>query len=82
MLALSNGAYVSGLNRFVHEGMNGISNIKVHLKTRSGNVNNRKMTINGKIVPLQHNSHITLLIPTDPKHIIIKELHCNPPLKQ
>ena len=32
---------VSGcdLNRFVHEGMNLISNVKVHLKTRSGNVN-------------------------------------------
>ena len=28
-----------GLNRFVHEGMNDISNVKVHLKTRSGNVN-------------------------------------------
>ena len=28
-----------GLNRFVHEGMNNISNVKVHLKTRSGNVN-------------------------------------------
>ena len=28
-----------GLNRFVHEGMNGISNVKVHLKTRSGYVN-------------------------------------------
>ena len=28
-----------GLNRFVHEGMNQISNVKVHLKTRSGNVN-------------------------------------------
>ena len=27
------------LNRFVHEGMNHISNVKVHLKTRSGNVN-------------------------------------------
>ena len=27
------------LNRFVHEGMNLISNVKVHLKTRSGNVN-------------------------------------------
>ena len=24
-----------GLNRFVHEGMNHISNVKVHLKTRS-----------------------------------------------
>ena len=23
------------LNRFVHEGINGISNVKVHLKTRS-----------------------------------------------
>ena len=28
-----------GLNRSVHEGMNHISNVKVHLKTRSGNVN-------------------------------------------
>ena len=27
------------LNRFVHEGMNNISNGEVHLKTRSGNVN-------------------------------------------
>ena len=24
-----------GLNRFVHEGMHNISNVKVHLKTRS-----------------------------------------------
>ena len=28
-----------GLNQFVHEGMNHISNVKVHLKTRRGNVN-------------------------------------------
>ena len=28
-----------GLNRFVYEGMNHISNVEVHLKTRSGNVN-------------------------------------------
>ena len=28
-----------GLNRFVYEGMNHISNVRVHLKTRSGNVN-------------------------------------------
>ena len=28
-----------GVNRFVHEGMNHISNVDVHLKTRSGNVN-------------------------------------------
>ena len=28
-----------GLIRFVHEGMNRISNVKVHLKNRSGNVN-------------------------------------------
>ena len=27
------------LNRFVHEGMNHILNVEVHLKTRSGNVN-------------------------------------------
>ena len=28
-----------GLNQFVHEGMNHISNVKVHLKTCNGNVN-------------------------------------------
>ena len=28
-----------GLNRFVHEGMNHISNAEAHLKTGSGNVN-------------------------------------------
>ena len=28
-----------GLNRYVHEAMNCISNVKVYLKTRSGNVN-------------------------------------------
>ena len=28
-----------GLNRFVHDGMNDISNVKVYLKTRIGNVN-------------------------------------------
>ena len=28
-----------GSNRFVHEGMNHISNVKVHLKTRSGCLN-------------------------------------------
>ena len=28
-----------GLNQSVHEGMNDISNVKVHLRTRSGNVN-------------------------------------------
>ena len=33
-----NGAYV-GLNRSIHEGMKDISNVKVHLKTLSGNVN-------------------------------------------
>ena len=27
------------LNRFVHEGMKDISNVKVHLKTCNGNVN-------------------------------------------
>ena len=30
--------YGCGLNRFVHEGMNYISNVEAHLKTRSGNV--------------------------------------------
>ena len=29
-----------GFNRFVHDGMNHISNVEVHLKTRSGNVYN------------------------------------------
>ena len=33
-----------GLNRFVHEGMNHISNVEVHLKPRSGNVNIGNMT--------------------------------------
>ena len=28
-----------GFNRSVHEGMNDISNVKVHLRTPSGNVN-------------------------------------------
>ena len=28
-----------GLNRLVHDGMNHISNVEVHLKTRSGKVN-------------------------------------------
>ena len=28
-----------GLNGYVHEGMNDISNVKVHLKTHSGNDN-------------------------------------------
>ena len=28
-----------GLKRFVHEGMNHISNVEVHLKTHSGNAN-------------------------------------------
>ena len=31
--------YGCGLNRFVYEGMNTTSNVKVYLKTRSGNVN-------------------------------------------
>ena len=31
--------YGCGFNRFFHEGMNHISNVRVHLKTRSGNVN-------------------------------------------
>ena len=28
-----------GLNRSVHEGINNVSNVKIHLKTHSGNVN-------------------------------------------
>ena len=31
--------YGRGLNRSIHEGMKYISNVKVHLKPRSGNVN-------------------------------------------
>ena len=34
-----------GLNRFVHEVMKHISNVKVHLKSRSGNVNIAKCFI-------------------------------------
>ena len=34
-----------GLNRFVHEGMNHISNVEAHLKARSGNVNIEKCLI-------------------------------------
>ena len=35
------GVFGCGLNRFDHEGMSYISNVKVHLKTSSGNVNIR-----------------------------------------
>ena len=28
-----------GIHQSIHEGMNNISNLKVHLRTRSGNVN-------------------------------------------
>ena len=31
--------YGCGINLYVHEGMNHISNVEVHLKTRIGNVN-------------------------------------------
>ena len=41
-LARSNGAYV-GVAGCVHKGMNHISNVKVHLKTRIGNVNIQEM---------------------------------------
>ena len=41
-----------GLNRFVHEGMNHISNVKVHLKTRSGNVNIFRWMINMRLYEL------------------------------
>ena len=37
-----------GLNRFVHEDMNHISNVTVHLKTRSGNVNIQKWLLDTK----------------------------------
>ena len=37
-----------GLNRFVHEGMNHILNVEVHLKTRNGNVNIRVCTVHLK----------------------------------
>ena len=32
-----------GLNRSVHEGVNDFSNVKVHLRTRSGNVNSLRL---------------------------------------
>ena len=52
-----------GLNRFVHEGMNHISNVKVHLKTRSGNVNihQRKQTT-GILSGLFQHAYICLYI--------------------
>ena len=34
-----------GLNRFVHECMNHISNVNIHLKTHSGNVKIKLYTI-------------------------------------
>ena len=34
-----------GLNQLVHESTNHISNVKVHLKTRSGNVNIEAMNV-------------------------------------
>ena len=42
-----------GFNRFVHEGMNHISNVEVHVKTRSGNVSiflNIHMTIHDRML--------------------------------
>ena len=36
-----------GLNQFVHEGMNHISNVKVHLQNRSGNINIKKYCASG-----------------------------------
>ena len=38
-------------NRFVHENMNEIENVKVHLRTRSGKVNIKKNTV-GKQTPV------------------------------
>ena len=46
--------YGSGLNRFSHEGMNDISNVKVHLKTCSGNVNIFNITMS-LVLQLQEN---------------------------
>ena len=34
-----------GINQFVHEGMNDISYVKVHLNTYSGNVNISKLAL-------------------------------------
>ena len=52
-----------GFNRFVHEGMNHISNVEVHLKTRSGNVN---------IIASKPNAHSVITIASKPKfHSVI-----------
>ena len=42
------------LNRLVHEGMNHISNVEVHFKTRSGNVNIGKCSFHSHfpVIPL------------------------------
>ena len=50
-----------GFNRFVHEGMNGISNVKVHLKTCSGNVKIEILTIKDCNVHLELLCHIFLI---------------------
>ena len=39
-----------GLNRFVHEGMNHISNVKIYLKTGSGNVNIHRYQCNNPFI--------------------------------
>ena len=41
-----------GLNLFFHEGMNHISNVEVHLKTRSGNVNIKQSINNNRTTAL------------------------------
>ena len=48
-----------GLNRSVHEGMNDVSNVKVHLKASSGNENIRKLISQLKVVMIkQHNEQL------------------------
>ena len=57
------------LNRSVHEGMNHISHVKVHLKTRSGNVNIIHMVSWGKIPTKK--LHLASLVIYRVKHVSI-----------
>ena len=53
-----------GYNRFVHEGINHISNVEVHLKTRSGNVNILHMGAGLRKDSLRHFSNYYILTHT------------------
>ena len=49
-----------GLNRFVHEGMNHISNVKVHLKTRDWKCKYLRVHCKQEVTSLVCHSYITM----------------------